>query len=78
MHDVGTGSGAIALALRNERPDLVITASDASVAAVEVARLNGVGTRTVAEGLPPGDVRPVVGQPPLRARGRVGRARSPR
>jgi release factor glutamine methyltransferase len=40
VHDVGTGSGAIALALAHERPDLVVTASDASAAAVEVARAN--------------------------------------
>ena len=40
VHDVGTGSGAVALALLEERPDLVVSASDASAAAVEVARLN--------------------------------------
>ena len=42
VHDVGTGSGAIALALADERPDLRVSASDASPAAVEVARANGV------------------------------------
>lgn len=42
VHDVGTGSGAIALALMDERPDLRVTASDASAAAVEVARANGL------------------------------------
>ncbi|HEX8647509.1 MAG TPA: peptide chain release factor N(5)-glutamine methyltransferase [Thermoleophilaceae bacterium] len=40
VHDVGTGSGAVALALADERPDLVVSASDASPAAVEVARGN--------------------------------------
>jgi release factor glutamine methyltransferase len=40
VHDVGTGSGAVALALLDERPDLVVSASDASSSAVEVARLN--------------------------------------
>jgi release factor glutamine methyltransferase len=40
VHDVGTGSGAIALALKHERPGLVVSASDASPDAVEVARLN--------------------------------------
>jgi release factor glutamine methyltransferase len=40
VHDVGTGSGAVALALLDERPDLVVSASDASAAAVEVARAN--------------------------------------
>jgi release factor glutamine methyltransferase len=40
VHDVGTGSGAVALALLDERPDLAVSASDASPAAVEVARGN--------------------------------------
>jgi release factor glutamine methyltransferase len=40
VHDVGTGSGAVALALMDERPDLVVSASDASPAAVEVAGAN--------------------------------------
>jgi release factor glutamine methyltransferase len=39
--DVGTGSGAVALALKDERPDLSITGSDVSAAALEVARANG-------------------------------------
>lgn len=40
VHDVGTGSGSIALAIKHERPDLVVTASDASADAVAVARAN--------------------------------------
>jgi release factor glutamine methyltransferase len=40
VHDVGTGSGAVGLALLDERPDLVVSASDASPGAVEVARAN--------------------------------------
>lgn len=40
VHDVGTGSGAVALALADERPDLVVTASDCSPAAVAVAAGN--------------------------------------
>src|SRR3954452_6142832 len=32
VHDVGTGSGAVALALKDERPDLVVSGSDASQA----------------------------------------------
>jgi release factor glutamine methyltransferase len=60
VHDVGTGSGAIALALKHERPDLVVTASDASAGAADVARANaqalGVDVPvTEASGLPPGD-----------------------
>ncbi len=40
VHEVGTGSGAIALALISERPDLKVTASDLSPEAVEAAREN--------------------------------------
>jgi release factor glutamine methyltransferase len=63
VHDVGTGSGAVALALRDERPDLVVTASDASPAAVEVARSNGLSA-TVCDGLPPGEYDMVVANLP--------------
>ena len=57
VHEVGTGSGAIALALLSERPDLRITASDLSPEAVEAARENaerlGLGLEvSVATGLP--------------------------
>jgi release factor glutamine methyltransferase len=38
--DVGTGSGAIALALKDERPDLDVVASDISEEALAVARAN--------------------------------------
>lgn len=38
--DVGTGSGAVALALADERPDLRVSASDASQAALDLAREN--------------------------------------
>ena len=38
--DVGTGSGAIALALKTERPDLRVAATDSSAAALAVARGN--------------------------------------
>ena len=40
VHDVGTGSGAVALALKHERPDFVVSASDASSQALDVAREN--------------------------------------
>jgi release factor glutamine methyltransferase len=39
--DVGTGSGAVALALKDERPDLELTGSDVSEPALELARSNG-------------------------------------
>jgi release factor glutamine methyltransferase len=59
VHDLGTGSGCVALALKHERPDLTVTGSDASADAVEVARENAVRLRLdvdfqVARGLPPG------------------------
>jgi release factor glutamine methyltransferase len=38
--DLGTGSGAIALALAKERPDWMLIATDASLAALEVAAIN--------------------------------------
>ncbi len=57
VHEVGTGSGAIALALLAERPDLRVTASDLSPEAVEAARENaerlGLDLEvSVATGLP--------------------------
>lgn len=45
VHDVGTGSGAIALALKDERPDLVVSASDVSPDALAVARANAARLR---------------------------------
>ena len=59
VHEVGTGSGAIALALLAERPDLRVTASDLSPEAVEAARENaerlGIPLEvTVATGIPDG------------------------
>jgi release factor glutamine methyltransferase len=38
--DLGTGSGAIALAIASERPDVRVTATDNSPAALDVARTN--------------------------------------
>ena len=38
--DGGTGSGAVALALKDERPDLAVTATDVSEDALAVARAN--------------------------------------
>jgi release factor glutamine methyltransferase len=71
VHEVGTGSGAIALALMSERPDLKITTSDLSPEAVEAARENAerlgldLDVR-VAKGLPDdiGDVDLVIANLP--------------
>jgi release factor glutamine methyltransferase len=57
VHEVGTGSGAISLALLSERPDLKVTASDLSPEAAEAARENaerlGLPLEvSVARGLP--------------------------
>ncbi len=41
MLDVGTGSGAVALALKDERPNLAVWGSDDSEEALELARANG-------------------------------------
>lgn len=38
--DIGTGSGAIAIAIAKNRPDLYITATEVSPEALEVAKLN--------------------------------------
>jgi release factor glutamine methyltransferase len=39
--DLGTGNGAVALALKHERPDLHVSGSDLSDEALELARANG-------------------------------------
>jgi release factor glutamine methyltransferase len=64
VHDVGTGSGAVALALRDERPDLVVSASDASPSAVSVAVANGLLDAVVHRGLPDGEYDMVVANLP--------------
>lgn len=67
--DVGTGSGAIALALKDERPDLDVTAGDVSADALAVARENaerlGLDIALVqADGVPEGAWDVVVANPP--------------
>src|SRR3954453_607725 len=69
--DVGTGSGAIALALKHERPDLRVVAADASPAALEAPRANAARLGLAVElhladllnGVP-GPIDAVVSNPP--------------
>jgi release factor glutamine methyltransferase len=69
--DVGTGSGAIALALKHERPDLRVVATDASLGALEVARANAarlgldveLREADLLDGVP-GPIDAVVSNPP--------------
>jgi release factor glutamine methyltransferase len=65
--DVGTGSGAIALAIADELPGCEVLASDTSAAALEVARANaarlGLTERVrFVEGMLPGDGMGRVGE----------------
>lgn len=71
--DIGTGSGAIAIALAHERPELQVTALDCSEGALEVARSNarrnGVEGRVAClvgdlKNLPPGPFDMIVSNPP--------------
>lgn len=77
--DVGTGSGAIALAIADEHPGARVTALDASADALAVARANAERTGLDIElvehdlfaGLPPGPWDLVVSNPPYVAPGEI-------
>lgn len=72
--DLGTGSGAIALAIQHTRPDARVTATDASPAALAVAQANAVRLQLPVQCVmgnwlnrwegPVGDVDLVVSNPP--------------
>jgi release factor glutamine methyltransferase len=49
VHDLGTGSGAIALAIKQERPDMQVTGSDISSSALHVARSNALSLHLKVE-----------------------------
>ena len=73
--DVGTGSGAVALAIKDERPDLEVTGSDTSEDALRVARANAARLRLdvrfvvadLLDGVPAAEA--VVANPPYVADG---------
>jgi release factor glutamine methyltransferase len=70
--DMGTGSGAIAVAIAHTRPDASVTALDASAAALEVARGNALAHRASVtlllsdwyQALPPGQTFDVIASNP--------------
>jgi release factor glutamine methyltransferase len=84
--DLGTGSGALALALATELPDAEVWGTDASDDALAVARANVAGTGSAAarvrlaagswfDALPPerrGEFRVIVSNPPYIAEHEVG------
>ncbi len=79
--DVGTGSGAVALAIADERPDAAVTAIDVSDDALALAAENAVRTGLVVRlcrgdlfrGLPPGPWELVVSNPPYVEPAELGR-----
>ena len=80
MHDVGTGSGAVALALERRAAGpggerFRCVGGRRGGGAAQRGAL-GLDVESALRGLPPGEYRPRRGEPALRARGRVGGARA--
>jgi release factor glutamine methyltransferase len=79
--DVGTGTGAIALAIADEHPGALVTGIDVSVDALALARENAARTSVAVElhqhdlfaGLPGGDWDLVVSNPPYVRRDELDR-----
>ncbi len=84
--DVGTGSGSIALALADEKPDARVTGLDVSPDAIELARENALRTGLDARvqfvegdfhsGLPDGPYELVVSNPPYVAEEELAKAQA--
>lgn len=78
--DVGTGSGAIALALKDELPDAVVVGCDISEDALQVARSNAETLQLevdlvrsdLLDEVPPGRFRLIVSNPPYVAESEIG------
>lgn len=74
--DLGTGSGIIAITLATERPEVTITATDISSAALTIAQLNAVKHKAKSirfyqsrwfEDVPPGKFDLILSNPPYLA-----------
>lgn len=76
VHEVGVGTGCVALSLRHERADLVVTGSDISPSALELAAENAkrlgiwlpLTRADLLEGVAPSSLDAVVSNPPYIAR----------
>lgn len=62
--DVGTGSGAVALAVADEAPGTRVAGTDTSAAALAVARANGLADAREADLVVPGPWAAIVANPP--------------